>query len=61
MEHRDSIELWIHTSKNINKTIEKAADRYDTKTIISLLNQFRQATEALQKLLEMSNEEKFTA
>ena len=35
MEHRDSIELWIYTSKNINKTIEKAADRYDTKTIIS--------------------------
>tara|TARA_R100001594_G_scaffold150386_1_gene211355 strand:+ start:52 stop:237 length:186 start_codon:yes stop_codon:yes gene_type:complete len=61
MEHKDSIEFWIYTSENVNKTIKKALDRYDTETIISLLNEFKKATEVLQKLIEMSNEEKFTA
>jgi len=61
MEHKDSIEFWIYTSENVNKTIKKALNKYDTETIISLLNQFKESTEILQKLLEMSNNERFSA
>tara|TARA_R110000824_G_scaffold158140_1_gene331846 strand:+ start:56 stop:241 length:186 start_codon:yes stop_codon:yes gene_type:complete len=61
MENKDSIELWIKTSKNVNKTIKIAMNKYDTKTIINLLSKFREATQQLEKLLEINKEERFTA
>ena len=61
MEHKDSIEFWIYTSENVNKTIKKAINKYDSKTIIILLNQFKEATNTLQQLLETSKEERFSA
>ena len=61
MENKDSIELWIKTSKNVNKTIKIAMNKYDTKTIINLLSKFREATQQLEKLLEVNKEERFTA
>ena len=61
MENKESIELWIRTSKNVNKTVEGAMNMYDTKTIINLLGKFREATQQLEKLLEVNKEERFTA
>lgn len=61
MENKESIELWIKTSKNVNKTVEVAMNMYDTKTIINLLGKFREATQQLEKLLEVNKEERFTA
>jgi hypothetical protein len=61
MENKDSIELWIKTSSNVSKSIKLAMIKHDDKTIIDLLKLFRNATKQLEKLIEITREERFTA
>ena len=61
MENKDSIELWIKTSKNVCKTIQLAMERHDDKSIMKMLELFRNATKQLEKLIEINQETKFTA
>lgn len=61
MENKDSIELWIRTSKNVCKSIESAMERHDDKSIIKMLELFRNATKQLEKLIQITKEERFTA
>jgi hypothetical protein len=61
MENKDSIELWIKTSSNVSKSIKLAMIKHDDKTIIDLLKLFRNATRQLEKLIEITREERFTA
>jgi len=61
MENKDSIQLWIKTSKNVCKTIELAIERHDDKSIIKMLELFINATKKLEGLMKISEEEKFTA
>ena len=61
MENKDSIQLWIKTSKNVCKTIQLAMERHDDKSIMKMLELFRNATKQLEKLIEINQETKFTA
>lgn len=61
MENKDSIKLWIKTSKNVCKTIELAMEKHDDKSIIKMLELFRNATKQLEKLIEITKKERFTA
>lgn len=61
MENKDSVELWIKTSGNVCKTIKLAMERHDDKSIVEMLELFRNATKQLQKLIQMSEKTKFTA
>ena len=61
MENKDSIELWMKTSSNVCKSIKLAMIKHDDKTIIDLLKLFRNATKQLEKLIEITKEERFTA
>ena len=61
MENKDSIKLWIKTSGNVCKTIKLAMERHDDKSIVEMLELFRNATKQLQKLIQMSEKTKFTA
>lgn len=61
MECRKEIKTWISTSENICKTMQLAMNKNDTDFIIELLNQFRQATEQLELMLDMTKKERFTA
>ena len=61
MENKDSIELWIKTSSNVSKSIKLAMIKHDDKTIIDLLKLFRNATRQLEKLIEITKKERFTA
>ena len=61
MENKDSVELWIKTSGNVCKTIKLAMERHDDKSIVKMLELFRNATKQLQKLIQMSEKTKFTA
>ncbi len=61
MENKDSIELWIKTSSNVSKSIKLAMIKHDDKAIIDLLKLFRNATRQLEKLIEITKKERFTA
>jgi hypothetical protein len=61
MENKDSIELWMKTSINVSKSIKLAMIKHDDKAIIDLLRLFRNATKQLEKLIEITKEERFTA
>ena len=61
MESKDSIELWIKTSSNVSKSIKLAMIKHDDKTIIDLLKLFRNTTRQLEKLIEITKKERFTA
>jgi hypothetical protein len=61
MECKEQIDLWISTSENVCKTMQLAIYKNDTDFIIELLNQFKQATEQLEKLLNIAKKERFTA
>ena len=61
MENKDSIELWIKTSSNVSKSIKLAMIKHDDKVIIDLLKLFRNTTRQLEKLIEITKKERFTA
>jgi len=61
MENKDSIELWMKTSSNVSKSIKLAMKNHDDKVIIDLLKLFRDATKQLEKLIEITKKERFTA
>tara|TARA_E500000305_G_C3822248_1_gene143382 strand:+ start:325 stop:510 length:186 start_codon:yes stop_codon:yes gene_type:complete len=61
MENKDSIELWMKTSINVSKSIKLAMIKHDDKTIIDLLKLFGNATKQLEKLIEITKKERFTA
>jgi hypothetical protein len=51
----------MKTSSNVSKSIKLAMKNHDDKAIIDLLKLFRDATKQLEKLIEITKKERFTA
>ena len=53
--------MWINTCKNIPKTLSILAKDNNVDKILEMLKLFREATERLEIIIQISKEERFTA
>ena len=61
VENKNSIELYLSTLNNINRTIKLSIKKHDTEFIIELLKKLKEVTGQLGVLLSMEKERRFTA
>ena len=61
IENKGSIDMWINTCKNMPKTLSVLTKKNNVDKILEMLKLFREATERLEIIIQISKEERFTA